>query len=162
MIFWFFPSFFSLDLSSAKYILWVYCCIISHSYHLPDPQFPCPHNDWCYKMVVPKLFNQLYLWGVYCCVLLLFPTILSFYCWVYLFRSIPIQPLDQTPHVGTTPLLMYIVILFWFAIFWLIAVLKYNININQWVHQRLIVYHTISSATNDDHEPLSLDTSGIH
>jgi hypothetical protein len=80
---------------------------------------------------VPELFNHLYLWGVYCCVLLFFPTIFSFYCWVYLFLWY--KPwIKHVPHLHNE---MYIVILFWFATFWLIVVLKYNIN--QWV---IIIY----------------------
>ena len=58
--------------------IWVCCCLIPPSYHLPVLHFPPPDKIWWYAMSVPKLSKQSYSYGVYCCVLL-FPIILAFH-----------------------------------------------------------------------------------
>jgi len=130
MIFWFLPSFLliysQLNIYLSLFVVW-----------FPTPlspssiiQFPSPHNDWS----VQNYPNNPIVMG---CILLCIVvpntayTILSFHsCHVFSPHVISTPP-DLTPHSSYQLLsnVIYIVILFWLATFWLIVVYfnMYNI-----------------------------------
>ena len=156
-------SFFSfLQFSSLKIITfcWYVWFVSPFSYIIPECDVYCfdccLRNDGMQQQC--QNYSMICTYGVYivvyCCCSLPFSHF-TVDCWLYLFQYNPW--IKHVPHLHNE---MYIVILFWFATFWLIVVLKYNIN--QWAIKYIGVYHTISSATNNDHEPISLDTSGIN
>ena len=162
---WFFGSFllFFWSILSSIYISEFVCCLIPHSI-ISQLYNTIPFSSrW---LISPKLSKQSYSYGVYivmyCC---------SQYC-VYHFGISFLSCLLPTCHFNTPPDLtphssyqllsnvMYIVILFWLATFWLIVV--YNIIALTYVHQHYGTHFFEHSARNDDHEPLSRDTSGIN
>jgi len=129
------PSFFSFDLSSAQYIYLSLFVVWFPTPLSPSSiiQFPSPHDDWS----VQNYPNNPIVTGCMLCIVV--PntayTILSFHsCHVFSPHVISTPP-DLTPHSSYQLLsnVIYIVILFWLATFWLIVV--YNIIALTYVHQ---------------------------
>ena len=158
------PSFFSFDLSSAQYIYLSLFVVWFPTPLSPNSiiQFPSPHDDWS----VQNYPNNPIVTG---CILfvLLFPILrIPFWHFILVMCLFPTchfnTPPDLTPHSSYQLLsnVMYIVILFWLATFWLIVV--YNIIALTYVHQHYGTHFFEHSARNDDPEPLSRDTSGIN
>ena len=105
---------------SSIYI-WVCCCLIPPSYHLP----PSIRIDGMQRQRQTYPNNRIY--GVYivvyCCSLSFCHFILEY---IFFYRQYQCNPWIE--HHTFVPLLsnvLYIVVLFWLATFWLIVVLKY-------------------------------------
>ena len=136
------PSFFSFDPSSAQYISEFVCCLIPHSIISQLYNTISFSSRW---LISPKLSKQSYSYGM------VVP--MAFHCCHVFSPHVISTPPDLTPHSSYQLLsnVMYIVILFWLATFWLIVV--YNIIALTYVHQHYGTHFFEHSARNDDHEP---------
>ena len=102
-------------LSSIYIYIWVCCCLIPPSYHLPVLHFPPPDKIWWYAMSVPKLSKQSYSYGVY---IVVYCCSLSFWHFILVISFprivISIHPPDRTPPVRTNSSPMSCILLYYY------------------------------------------------
>ena len=159
MIFWFLPSFFSFDLSSAQYISEFVCCLIPHSI-ISQLYNTIPFSSrW---LISPKLSKQSYSYGVYIVCIVVPNTAYTFLAFHSCHVSFPHMSFQYTSGSNTTfivptplqcHLYCYIVLISHFLVDCCIEV----ILIDGWyyMHQHLIVYHYY-------HPPRTMTTSSFH